>query len=79
MVYRGPDNWQGIAMYMNGQYSGDDKDKSGPVAAASGTLMIGRLFTENNHFGYCKCQVDELLIWNRQLSENEITRVKDGT
>ena len=78
LVYRGPDNHQGgIVVYKNGQSVGDDTLKSGGVGSGSGPLMIGRLFTRNHNAGYCKCQVDELLIWNRQLERSEIDRIRN--
>ena len=64
-------------MNKNGQYAGNDRSKSGDVGTGSGPLMIGRLFTRNHNPGYCKCQVDELLIWNRQLSGSEISWIKN--
>ena len=76
MVYRGPNNGQGVTVFKNGQSVGDDKHRSTTTTAAPGTLMIGKLFTGNNA-GYCRCQVDELLIWNRQLTSSEINWIKN--
>ena len=48
MVYKGPNNGQGVIVYKNGQSVGDDKHRSATITGAPGTLMIGRLFTGNN-------------------------------
>ena len=39
--------------------------------------MIGRLFNKLNG-KYAKCEVDELLIWNKELYEHEITKIYES-
>ena len=82
MIYKGPSNGQGISIYKDGLHVGDDDQLaqvSGWTTNNSGRLMIGRLFelsADPETAKHVEAVVDELLIWNRQLSADEIMEVK---
>ena len=80
MVYRGPDVGEGIVAYKDGERVGDKTrgvSYSGHVNHDSGELRIGRLFKEPGIGRFGKCEVDELLIWNKELEENQIEKIYD--
>ena len=82
MIYKGPSNGEGIIIYKDGLHIGDDDQLahvSGWTTNNSGRLMIGRLFelsADPETAKHAEAVVDELLIWNRQLSADEIMEVK---
>ena len=81
MVYKR----QGVKLYKNrnnadGDTEWDDVSNSHGSAEDpnnGGELMIGRLFNKLNG-KYAKCEVDELLIWNKELYEHEITKIYES-
>ena len=76
-VFRGPSNGQGIRVYKDGIYENAGSQKaSWSTGTPSGVLKIGRLF-EGSDAKYSRAQVDELMFWNRQLSEDEIRTIKN--
>ena len=81
LVYRGPENGQGISIYHNGELQGNDASRSNASnqAAPSGVLKIGKLFENPTSARYAKLIMDELLIWNKQLSLTEIQEVMQIT
>ena len=75
---------QGIAVYSNGMEAGKDDDLTtlGDYGLVnSGKLMIGRLMKKPSHQAHqarhTEAAVDELLIWNRKLSQEEIIMIKN--
>ena len=77
LVYKGPENEQGISVYHNGELQGNDKwaHNAYNQAAPSVVLKIGKLFEKTTEAGYGKLIMDELFIWNKQLSLAEIQAV----
>ena len=79
LVYKGPENqYQGNIIYLDGirKNSGVNKRNYGGRKYPSGVLRIGRLF-EDQSSQYSEVMVDELSIWNRQLTQTEIHAVKE--
>ena len=80
LVYRGPAEGEGIRLYVDGLPAGDDTSRN-PVtttAPADGRLKISKLF-EGGNAQKTPTTIDELLFWNRQLSQAEITAIKNLT
>ena len=70
-------NQQGIIIYCDGTYQNTDKScqlHSG-VRYPTGVLKIGRLFEDPNSERNTKVMVDELSIWNQQLTQTEVQAV----
>ena len=76
-MYRGPEIGQGISVYHNGELQGNNTQGSNAniIAAPSGVLKIGKMFEKPTEVRYAKLIMDELLIWNKQLSLTEIREV----
>ena len=71
--YIGPNDGQGITIYINGTEVGSDTSKSaGPYSAGDGRIVVGRLFTDSDKW-YSSVQVDELSFFNCHLSPAEIS------
>ena len=72
LVYKGPAEGDGLP-------AGDDTTRD-PVTTvpADGRLKISKLFEEGNGHN-SPATIDELLFWNRQLSQAEITAIKNLT
>ena len=82
MVYRGPDVGKGIVAYKDGVRVGDETrgtSYQGAENPDSGELLIGRLFKEPGIGQFGKCEVDELLIWNKKLELYKIQKVYEMT
>ena len=78
MVYRGPNVGEGIVAYKDGIRLGDNTQGNsyqGDVNYDSGEIMIGRLFKEPGIGQFGKCEVDELLIWNKGLESYKIQKI----
>ena len=79
LVYKGPENeYQGTIIYRDGiqKDSSVNKWPYDGLKHPSGVFRIGRLF-ENPNSWYSRVMVDELSIWNRQLTQTEIHAVKE--
>ena len=76
LVYRGPN--EEIRLYVNGLPAGEDSTRA-PIATApaDGRLKISKLFEGNGQNS--PATIDELLFWNRQLSQAEITAINNLT
>ena len=82
MNFIGPNEGQGIRIYNDGQLIGSDTTKTNETNLPSdGRIVIGR--ADLNHIGtpnfftlYASVEVDELLIYNRTLTEPEIILLK---
>ena len=78
LIYKGSeDQHQGIIIYRDGIKEGrgvdiiDYDEEKHP----SGVFKIGRLF-EDPDSQYSEVMLDELSIWNRQLTQTEIQKVR---
>ena len=76
LVYSGPNDGQGIRVYHNGAHQRDDTAKY-PQATGTppGILKIGKRYDHLGNAQYGRVTVDELTLWNRQLSEKEIQSI----
>ena len=76
LVYRGPNQGKGVRLYVNGLPVGEDSTRA-PIdtAPADGRLKISKLFEGNGQNS--PATIDELLFWNRQLSQAEITAINN--
>ena len=75
MNYIGPADGQGITVYTDGSLQGNDTSKyTRSWAAGDGRLVIGRWYTDRDQ-RYASVAVDELTLWNRTLTLQEIQAV----
>ena len=73
IVYKGPNDDEGITVYHDGINKGSDTAKhSYSPANATGIVKIGRRFDEPGSAQYGPVYLDELLFFNRQLNQSEI-------
>ena len=79
MVWISTDNSDSTWIYQNGDPigAGQNFPKKDPGVASRGELKIGKMYMEGDleEAGHVKVDVDELLVWNRQLSKEEIRTV----
>ena len=85
MNFIGPNEGQGIRIYNDGKLIGNDTTKDNATHSPSnGGIQIGRvdlLFVNNpstTYPFYASVEVDELLIYNRTLTEPEIIMLKQN-
>ena len=80
LVYAKEDNDISFLLYINGKYIQTDRDRSYvSLVKPAGVLQIGRTFNSSSSDpGYSKTVVDELMFWNRQLSEDEIDTIHNS-
>ena len=75
-VYVGPDG--GITIYHDGVLEGGTTSKIYyEPDTYCGELKIGKLFEDDNHHRFGEVMFDELTMWNRQLSSEEIMKIKN--
>ena len=75
--YIGPNDHQGINVYHNGGHIGNSTKNFGQHGRSNGRIFIGKLAYEiNDH--YASVEVDELLFYNRALTEDEITMLSES-
>ena len=67
-----------IVVYHNGTEEGSFFRTSYSHSPGDGRIVVGKLFIENDT-NYASVQVDELLFFNRSLSETEITMLANST
>ena len=75
--YIGPNDGQGIRIYLDGVLSDDTKSlDQDPSPQGEGRIVVGREFT---HFDdkYASVTLDELLIFNQTLSDQQMLDLKD--
>ena len=73
--FLGPNDEEGIRIYQNGKHVGNHTSMAqSSNTEPNGRIGIGRSFTEVGDF-YGSVQVDELLFFNRNLTEAEITQL----
>ena len=76
MVYRGPNNGEGIIVYHDGVNKGNDTTRR-PFSTSTpmGIVKIGRRFDEPSSAYHASVHINELLFFNRQLLQSEIIAV----
>ena len=81
MNYIGPNNGQGIRIYLDGVQAGSDDTRSdGTFSSRSGgdgRVVVGALYTYKAVF-YASVDVDELLFFNQKLSDKQIMDIKNS-
>ena len=61
-----------VRMFFNGTEVSSDTEKSGgPYPAGDGRIVLGRYYTDSDQL-HASVQVDELIFFNRALTESEI-------
>ena len=75
MNYIGSADGQGITVYTDGAVQGSGTSKyTQTEQPADGRVVIGRYYTDNDE-RYASVLVDELTLWNRTLTLQEIQAV----
>ena len=75
MNYIGPADGQGITVYTDGALQGSDTSKhTHSLQPGDGRVVIGRRYTDRD-WDYASVEVDELTLWNRTLTLQEIQAV----
>ena len=74
LVYHGSAVGQGITLYHNGMMVGNvtSKDSMEQFLPGQGRMVIGKLTTNNNNNKYASVEVDDLTMWNRTITWQEI-------
>ena len=73
--YYGPSDGQGFELYVNGTLGvSDGKKSSNTHASGDGEVVVGRLFTDSDG-DYSGVDVDELLLFNKTLSQSEMQQL----
>ena len=73
MNYIGPNDGEGIRIFIDGTEVASDTDKNGgPNSAGDGRIVVGRHSTYKDDW-YASMQIDELLFFNQALTEREIS------
>ena len=79
MNYIGPNDGEGIRLYISGTEVGNDLTKSTThQSAGDGRIVVGRWFTDKDE-GYSSVKVDELIFFNHYLSSAEIADLATTT
>ena len=78
MVYRGPNIGEGIPVYHDGVFKGNMSQKvPGNKGTPSGIVKIGTSLDPPGTADFTSVYLDELLFWNRQMSQTEIVMIKN--
>ena len=72
MVYKG--SGEALRVHVNGDVRRGNVQYRLPVVLSSGEVVIGRKYIEEDQT-YCSTMVDELMLWNRSLTEEEVENV----
>ena len=77
--YIGPENGQGIQIYVDGLPTESAASKtSRPSQCGNGRVVVGRLLTDRDHIkDYADVDVDELLFFNEKLSDQQVIDIKN--
>ena len=75
--YIGPNDHQGINIYHDGGHVGNGTKTVKQTSRVNGRIIIGKVTYEQRGF-YASVQVDELLFYNRALTEEEITMLSQS-
>ena len=65
------DEQSGIALYLNGRLVASGSPVSGPLNGTA--FAVGGSFVHGRFGNAHSCTIDEMMIWDRALSKNEIT------
>ena len=77
--YIGPNAGEGFRLYLDGiNVKNETRKRSSTSISNNGTIVTGRLFTDFDEF-YASFQMDELLFYNRTLTEPEIIMLSQNT
>ena len=74
--YLGPNNGEGIRMYMDGNQMefGDSTKTPSSNSQGNGRVVLGRLYTNTNaHYG--NADMDEILLFNQSLTDDQISQL----
>ena len=72
VVYLGPNNGQGLIVYVNGTAAGRDATRVADVnQQGNGQLVIGKKFIDSDN-DYSSVAVDAMTLWSRELTVQEI-------
>ena len=73
MNYIGPEDGQGIRIYVDGIETGSDVTKIGYLSQpGEGRIVVGRLHTDQNE-NYASVEVDELMFFNATINDSQVT------
>ena len=71
-TYIGPNNGEGITLYIDGEQVASDTIKSGRSGSAEdGKIVVGRYFADRDE-RYSSVMVDELLFFNASLTNDDV-------
>ena len=70
--YIGPSNGQGLRIYFDGTFSAQAK-QAASHSSGDGRVVVGRFHTEDDEI----FDIDELLFFNHQLSDQEIMELQN--
>ena len=77
--YIGPNDGEGIRVYINGtQEDSDTAKNNNPKSAGDGRVVVGRWNTDRDDHN-SSVQIDELIFFNRYLSPAEIAALATAT
>ena len=73
--YIGPDNGQGMRIYINGQEVENEASWSvWPVSAGDSRIVVGRHYADKDqHYG--NAQVDELIFFDAALTSDDVQSI----
>ena len=73
--YIGPNDGQGIRIFLNGEEEVSDTTKNGVTyLAGDGRIVVGRWYTDLDG-NYASFQVDELLYFNAALASDDVQSI----
>ena len=77
LIYRGPQpqDFYKIKIYHDGTLAGMGGEQGFPVPSGTGRTVIGAMHIEEPWSVYTSLAVDEVKMWNRQISEEEINNM----
>ena len=78
IVYRGPNESEGITVYHDGVDKGNHTTKRLWSFTGTGTVKIGRHCDKSGPQHYGSAHVDELIFFNHMLSQSEIVMIKNA-
>ena len=75
MNYIGPNNGEGITLYIDGAEVDSDTTKYGPpYSAGDGRIVVGRRSTDRNE-RYVSVRLDELIYFNAALTDTQVQSI----
>ena len=71
-IYIGPNDGEGITLYMDGEEVASDMEKYiASYSAGEGSIVVGRYYTDQDR-NYASVMVDELIFFNHSLTLEKI-------